>query len=80
LRVVAEIFAAGAAIPADAARRSEPRYADAVAASEGVDTRANLDHGADDLVTRDDRRMRLRQFTVDEVKIGAAHAARVYFE
>ncbi len=72
---VAQILAAAAAVIADAAGPAEPGDADPVADREAVGIGAPLHHHADDLMTRHQRQFRLRQLTVEDVQIGAAHRA-----
>ena len=74
-RVVAEILLAAAAIEARAVGRAEPRHADAVADGEALDARAERRDLADDLVAENERQLGMRQLAVDDVQIGAAHAA-----
>ena len=46
--------------------------------SKRVHAGAALDDDADDLVTGDQRQRGIRQFAVDDVQIGAAHAAGMH--
>ena len=79
LRVVAEVLAARPAIGANPAGRGEPRNADTVAARERIDRGAGIDHRADDFMTGNDRRARVRELAVDDVQIGSTDAAGVDF-
>jgi hypothetical protein len=72
---VAEILSPAAAIIADPAGPAEPRHPHPLADREAVDRRALLDHGADDLVSRDQWQLGMGQFAVDDMKVGAAHRA-----
>jgi hypothetical protein len=57
------------------ARSSEPRNSDAPADLKRVDAAANHVDPADDFMARNNRKLWIRQFAVDNVKVGAAHAA-----
>jgi hypothetical protein len=74
-RRVAEIFPPGAAIRASTVGMAEPGNADAHAERKSGDARTHGVNSADDLVAGDDRQFRVRQFSVDHMKIGAADAA-----
>jgi aminopeptidase N len=74
-RRVAEVLAIGAAIRARTAGGAEPRHADALAEREARDACTQRRDLADDLVTRHDRRLGMRQLTAIHVQIGAAQAA-----
>ena len=65
----------GQAVAALAAGVSEPGDADATADLEARHAVTFLDHRPDDLVTRPDRNLRLRQIAVDHVQVGAADTA-----
>ena len=69
---IAEVLAAAQAVAAFATRPAEPGDADGVALGE---TLARSDSAADDLVTRHERQPGVRQLAVDDVEVGAAHAA-----
>jgi hypothetical protein len=74
--IAAQILMVRAAEFARSAGVSKPRDSDAIARRERNDVVAYPFDPADDLVSRDDRDCRLRQITVDDVKVGPAHAAR----
>ena len=74
LRRVAQILAPAGAIAAMAAGVAEPGRADPRANSQRHAGADRLD-SADDLVSRHDRRLGVRQFAVDDMQIGAADAA-----
>ena len=74
-RVIAQIFAVPDAIGADAAGVAEPGNADALAHLQPLDPGADRIDPADDLVARDDRHLRVGQFAIDDMQIGAADAA-----
>ena len=75
MRRVAEILQARKAVAAVAAGPAEPGHADARADGKIAHPIAQGRHAADDLVARDDRITRLRQFAVGDVQVGAADAA-----
>ena len=77
-RVVAEVLAAGSAVTAVAVGPPEPGDADAVALREALGPLAGLLHRPDDLVTEDERELRIGQLPVDDVQVGAADAAGVH--
>src|SRR5262249_46632351 len=79
-RRVAEILASSQAMTAFPAGRGKPRDADAIAHLQSFDTHAELGDGTDDLVTGYAIVAHLRQLAVDDVKIGAADAARVHLD
>ena len=54
---------------------TEPWNADSFSHAEALDTGSCRVDPTDDLVTRDNRRLRVRQFTVEDVQIGAADTA-----
>ncbi len=74
-RRVAQVLALTRAEAAMAAGPPQPGYADALARDEVGDACSAADHPADDLVTGDHRQHRIGQLAVDEVEVGAAHAA-----
>src|SRR5438105_6953826 len=74
-RGVAQVLARRTTIGTDPAGRAEPGHADPLADAE-LGTAAERGDAADDLMPRDDREPRVGQFAVDEVQVGAAHAAR----
>src|SRR5207249_7414514 len=74
-RPLAEVFPSPCAVTAGAAAPAEPRHADAVARRESARSVARLDHGPDDLMSWNEGQLRLRQLTVDDVKVRAAHTA-----
>jgi hypothetical protein len=53
----------------------EPGHADVRAERKTADAGTDRSHPADNLVARHDRQLRIRQFAVDQVQIGAANAA-----
>ena len=70
--VVAQVLSTGDAVSADPARRTEPRHADACAPSEPS---AAVDNLADDLVSEDERQLRVLELAVEDMEVGTAHAA-----
>jgi hypothetical protein len=74
-RVVAEIFAGFQAIGTSATRRAQPWDAHALAKVQRRHARSKCVNPSDHLVTGHDRIGNIGQFTVDNVEIGAAHAA-----
>ena len=72
-RAVAEVLASAQAVPALVVGPAEPRDADPVARREAL---AAEDDASDDLVTDDERELRVRQLAVDDVQVRAADAAR----
>jgi hypothetical protein len=73
--MVAEIFAGFPAIATNAAGRAQPRDAHALAKAQRRHARSKCVNPSDNLVTGHDRIGDIGQFTVDNVEIGAAHAA-----
>jgi hypothetical protein len=53
----------------------EPRNADALTHAQALDPRSDHIDPADDLMARDDRHLRVGQFTIDDMEVGAADAA-----
>ena len=54
---------------------SQPRHADAVADGKAFGARAKRRHMADDLVAENERQLGMGELAVEDVEIGAAHAA-----
>ena len=78
LRLLAQVLARAPAPPARAACAVEPRHAHPGAEIEPAifgDGRTAARHRPDDLVTGDHRASSHGQFALDDVQIGAAHAA-----
>jgi hypothetical protein len=69
---VAQIFAAAAAVLADTAGPAEPWHADPVADREAFGIGSLFHDGADDFVAGHQRQLRVGQFAVEDVQIGAA--------
>ena len=74
-RVIAEVLLATPAIEARAVGPAEPRHADAVADGEALRALAEARHPAHDLMPEDEGQFGLRKLAVENVEIGAAHAA-----
>ena len=74
-RPVAQVLPPVTAIWTDAAGRAEPGHADPLAQGKAGDAGAERRDPADDLMAGDDRQLRVRQFAVDHMQVGAAHAA-----
>jgi LTXXQ motif family protein len=72
---VAEVFTPFAAIPAMSAGLTKPRNADAAANLMRVEAAAHPIDPSDNFVAGNDGKLRIWQVAVDDVKIGAAHAA-----
>src|SRR5437588_8044404 len=85
-RAVAKIFAVGSTINTFAVGPAEPRNADAItdfelqSADRGwrIGAFANLFDTTDNLVPQDQRQFRIRQFAIDDMKIGPANRARAH--
>ena len=85
-RAVAKIFAVGPTINTFAVGPAEPRNADAItdfelqSADRGwrIGAFANLFDTTDNLVPQDQRQFRIRQFAIDDMKIGPANRARAH--
>src|SRR6266478_8991823 len=85
-RPVTKIFAVGSTISTFAVGPAEPRNSDAITNFElrSADRRfrsgafANFFDTADNLVPQDQRQFRIRQFAIDDVKIGPANRARAH--
>lgn len=73
-RAGAEIFAALVTKAAMATARTEPRYTDAVANFESIRFSADLDYMPDYFMAWHKHRLRMPQFSVDNVKIRSAYA------
>src|SRR4030095_3984544 len=71
----AEFFAPGKAVSAYLAGPAEPRHAYAIADAEALDTATEADHGADDLMSGYTRQLRQREVAINDVQVGATHAA-----
>ena len=74
-RVVAQVFVAARAVAAFAAGVAQPRHADAVADIEAFGRRAFFGDDADDFMPGNDRQLAVSEVAIDDVQIGAAHAA-----
>ena len=73
--MIAQIFPVHHAIGTDAAGVAEPRNADTLADVQVLDACADGIDPANDLMARDDRNLRVGQFAIDDMQIGAADAA-----
>jgi hypothetical protein len=73
--VVAQVLTSGNAVPADPARRAEPRHADPCSESKPS---AAADHLPDDLVSEDERQLRVLELAVEDVEVGTTGAARAH--
>jgi hypothetical protein len=71
----AQVLAAARAVPARPVGPAQPRHADAIALLQPPFAR--FLHGADDLMAEDARRIGDLDLAVEQVKVGAAHRARV---
>jgi hypothetical protein len=74
-RIRAEVFPIFPAEVTDAARPAKPRNADARAWHQRGHLTADGLDSSDDLMTRNNGNRGIREFAIDEVEIGAAHAA-----
>jgi hypothetical protein len=74
-RPIAQVLRAGAAVVAFTAGAGQPRDARAIADLELRDRGAPLANAADDLMTWNHRVVSLWQLAIEQVQIGAAHAA-----
>src|SRR6266581_1630361 len=74
-RAIAKILARRSTITAFAAGPGEPGDADALANGKSLDAFADLFEAADDLVAGNERQFRIRQFTIDHMKVGATNRA-----
>ena len=77
-RAVTEVFFTFSAEGTTAAGIAEPGYADQIALSEGHDVCPCHDNRADDLVSGYQRELWVGKLAVDNMEIGAAHAAGMY--
>jgi len=83
--VIAKIFAIRSTISALAVRPAEPRDSDTVAGLEfrflifdfRINGIADFFDAPDDLVAENERKFRIRQFAIDDMKIGPANGAHV---
>src|ERR1700730_5923772 len=76
-RVVAKILAVRSTINAFAIRPAQPRNPDAVADREIFDALAGLLDAPDNLMSQNQRQLRVGQFAIDNMKIGPANGAGV---
>lgn len=76
--VIAEIFLSAPTILAGAAGPAEPRHTDAISRAMDGACAAALNNRADDLVARNDGKLALRELAIDDMQVGAAHAARAH--
>ena len=74
-RAVAEVFPAASAIGTFAAGIAQPGNADPFANFQGCDPGTECIHPADHLMAGHDRIGDVRQFSIDDMQIGPAHAA-----
>src|SRR5262249_9582394 len=79
-RAITEVLASLAAVIAFAAAPAEPGNADTLTYRKPLRAFAARDHGADDLVSGDDRQAPAFQLAVGDVQVGAAHAAGPHLE
>jgi hypothetical protein len=77
---VAEVLALTLAIAAAPAATAEPRHADPVADGELLDALPMCENTSDDLVSGNERELRLLEFAIDDVQVGATDAAREHIE
>jgi predicted porin len=68
------------AIRATSAGMPHPRHAHAIAYAEAFDAGADFRYHTDDLVSRNERQLRMRQIAVDDVQIRAADATCAYVD
>jgi len=73
-RVITEIFLIPDAIRTHAAGMAKPRNTDSLANTESLNTRSKRVDPANNFMARDDRNLRVWQFAIDDVQIGAANA------
>ena len=59
---------------------TQPRDADPLAHPQSLDALSDRIDPADDLVSGDDRQLRVGQFAIDDMEIGSADAARRHLE
>ena len=74
--VVAQVLPAAPAIGAGAVRPSQPGHTHPVADRRSGDFRARLVHHSHYLMAHDQRPLVRRKLPIDDMKVGAAHAAR----
>jgi hypothetical protein len=74
-RTVTEIFLAASAIGTFAAGVAQPGNADPLANFQGCDPSTECIHPTDHLMAGHDRIGDVRQFSIDDMQIGPAHAA-----
>jgi DNA-binding MarR family transcriptional regulator len=72
---LAEVLAPGVAVPALPAGPTEPGHPHPLARSKALSPGPETLDDSHDLVTGDQRELRIRQLAVDDVEVGAAHAA-----
>src|SRR5690606_7632648 len=73
--LIAEIFIARKAAVTCATGPCEPGYADPVTDAEPADFRPERDDPADNLMARNQRKLRFRKLAIQNVQVGTAHAA-----
>src|SRR5690349_24580062 len=77
-RVIAEVFPVRLAISAVAICPTKPRNAHAVSNRElRICLLTDLFHTPDNLMSQDERQLRIQQFAIDYMKISAANSARI---
>jgi hypothetical protein len=74
-RRIAEVFSMRAAVAAAPTRVAQPRDTDPVAWLQALYTGTDCRDTPDDFMARNQRKMRMRQFPVDDMKISATDAA-----
>ena len=79
-RIVAQIFARAQTVGAMPAGMAKPGNADPLSKRETGHARTDRLDAPDDFVAWNDRKLRLGQFAVDDMEIGAANAARLDLE
>src|SRR5208283_5264803 len=79
-RPVTQVLALHQTVRADTAGVPQPRNTDALAELEPLDAPPERIDAADDLMPRDDGYMRLGQFAIDHVQVGAAHPAGAHLD
>src|SRR5205823_12294037 len=75
-RTITKIFLAIAAELAVSTGLTQPRHADAATNFKPSDTVADHIDAADNFVTRHEWELGIWQFAIDDMQVGAAHAAR----
>src|SRR5204862_7737925 len=73
---IAKILPVRSTISAFAIRPAEPLNTDAIADLKSIDVLAELFDTPDDLVTKNQRQLWIRQLAINDVKIGSANSAR----